>query len=214
MIAFEIAALLILLFSFFYGAIKLWKKGNPLYFQIIICAIGCTLLFNIAVLVMTFCNVNETDFNTSIFGLFGCNLFLLCANRGALEKLFDAPNKKCLIISIFSGVIEFAFCFVVAILYYGFSNPAFYIFLIVQLPLSFVVYFVTKRLLSPQDDLGLKKSMFLNDIFILLYCVFVNLDILSGLKIGILSGIGELSVALIALGLCLTCVKGAKKWNF
>ncbi len=163
---------------------------------------------------MSCCNINEIYFNTSFFGLLGCNIFLFCANRGALEKLFDKPKTKYIIISAISGLLQFGISFVVGFFCFKPTNFVFYLFVAIQIPLAFVVYFVVKRLLSQNDELGLKNGLLLNDIFILLYCVFVNLDILSWLKTGILSGVGDLLIALIILGLSYTSAKGAKKWNF
>lgn len=214
LIYFEIATLLIILFAFAFAAVNLFRKGRPLYFQILTCAIGCCLLFNMAVITMSYCNVNETLFNTSFFGLFACTLFLFCANRGALENLFEKPKTKFLIISIIAGVIDFAIVFIVGWFYFNPTNFVFYAFLVVQLPGAFVVYFITKRLLSPKDELGMKKCLLPSDIFALAYCVFINLDIATWLKIGVLSGIGDLITALIILGLSISVVKGAKKWNF
>lgn len=213
MIFLEAATCLILLTSFIFGAVKLWRKGKPLYFQIIVCAIGCCVLFNVAVITMSLCNVNETFFNTSFFGMLGCNMFLFCANRGALEMLFEKPKTKYLLISILAAVVEFALSFTVGFFIYGFANFAFYAYLLVQLPSCFVVFFVVKRLLSSNDELGLKKSLLWNDIFIILFCVFINLDVLSWSKIGILSGFEDLSIALAILGMSITAVRGAKKWS-
>mgnify|MGYP003295186050 CR=1 FL=1 len=107
MIAMELLSTIILLFAFFYGAIKLWRKGKPLYFQIIICAIGCFALFHLSVIVMAYCNVNETYFNDSFFGILGCYMLLLCANSGAIDKVVcEKPKKKVVLLSVIASLIE------------------------------------------------------------------------------------------------------------
>lgn len=213
MLALIIIAAAILIFSFFYGAIKLWKKKKPLYFQIIIAAIGCYALYQLFTVVMVFCDINEIYFNDGFFGLFGSYLFLLCANTGVFEKIFEKPKTQYLVISILSGVLLFGISLAVSLLYFGGLSFNFFIFILQQLPACFVVYFNVKHLFTPVDDLGLIKDIRLTDIFSILFCVMSLLDILAWTIPGIISGIADLVLSLVALGLTLTCVKGGQKWR-
>lgn len=214
MLYFEIATEIVIMFAFFYGAIKLWRKGKPLYFQIIICAVGCCALYNLAIIVMTFCDVNETYFNDSYFGLFGCNLFLFCANYGAIDKLFDRPKTKYVVISILLGVLTFALSVVVGILFYGVTRVAFYLFVLMELPACFVVYFNVKHLFSPVDELGMIKGLRLTDIFSLIFCVLNIVDIALWINLSVVSEIVDLISSLVILALSVSAVKGAEKWSF
>lgn len=213
MLGFEIATQVVMLCAFFYGAIKLWKRGKPLFFQIIICAIGCCVLYDLAVIVMTFCDVNETLFNNSFFGLFGCYSLLFCANRGATGKLFEKPSKKALVFAILAGVLILALSVLVAIFYFSLKDYAFYLFVLMQIPACFIVYFNVKHLLTPPDKQGFVKAMRLTDIFSLLFCVLIIADIACWINVGLLSGIADLITAFAMVGLSISAVKGAEKWN-
>ena len=63
MLGFEIASQIVVLFAFLFGAFKLWRKGKPLYFQLVIAAVGCYALYQLFVIVVTFCDFAETYFS-------------------------------------------------------------------------------------------------------------------------------------------------------
>ena len=214
MLYFEIAAEIVLLFAFFFGAVKLWRKGKPLYFQIIIAAVGCYALYQLFVIVVTFCNFAETYFNDGFFGILGCYWLLFSANYGAVEKIFDKPKTKYTVISIIAGVLMMALSAVVGILYIGEVRVTFFIFIMQQIPACFVVYFNIKHLFTPVDELGLIKGIRLTDIFSMAFCITCILDIATRIDSGIISGIADLVLAFVAAALALSAVKGAEKWSF
>lgn len=214
MLYLEIAAEIVVLFAFFFGAIKLWRKGKPLYFQIIICAIGCFALYYLAVIVLLFCDVTETYYNNSFLGFFGCNLFLFCANRGAIDKMFDKPKTIFIVVSILAGIIMFALSIVVGIFYFGVTKAAFYIFVIMEVPACFVVYFNVKHLFTPKDELGLIKGLRFTDITTLILCILCLASIALWINESIVSGVGDFITSLAALALSVAAVKGAEKWSF
>lgn len=215
MLALEIVSGVIIIFSFFYGAIKLWKKGKPLYYQILIAAVGCYALYQLFVIVMCFCDAGEIYFNDGLFGLLGCYLFLLCANTGAFEKIFDKPKKRFIFISVLAGVALFALSVGAGLIYFeGINNPVFYIFVSTQIPACLVVYFNVKHLFTPLDELGLIKDLRLSDIVSIIFCVASVLDFIAWSYPGIISGIADVIFSLITLAMTLTAIRGAKKWNY
>ena len=214
MLYFEIATEIVMLCAFFYGAINLWRKGKPLYFQIIICAIGCVALYQLSVIVMTFCDVNETYFNNSFFGYLGCNFFMFCANRGALEKMFDKPKTGYIVISALAGVAMFALTIFVDFLYFGAARAVFFLYIVMQIPACFVVYYNVKHLFTPKDDLGLIKGIRMTDVFTLAFNVFSVIDLIFWIDYSILSGVADLLLSFLVMGLSISAVRGAKKWNF
>ncbi len=214
MLYFEIAAEIVLLFAFFYGAIKLWRKGKPLYFQIIVAAIGCYALYQLFVIVMTFCEVTETYFNDGFFGLLGCYWFLYCANHGAVEKLFDKPKTKFTLLSILAGLLTLALTIVVGIFYFDEFKITIFIFILEQIPACLVVCYNLRHLFTPVDELGLIKGLRLTDIFSMTFCIISIFDIACWINPGIISGIADLVLALVSMALAFSAVKGAEKWNF
>lgn len=215
MILLEAFSSIIFLAAFFYGAIKLWKKGKPLYFQIIICAIGCCALFHISVIVMAYCNVNETFFNDSFFGIFGCYMLLLCANRGTLEKIIYEKSKPAAsVLAVAAGIMALVLSTGVGLYCYGADKPVFYIFVLVQLPACFVVHYNVKHLLSRSDELGLLKGLRFTDIFTLVFCIVLIFDTACWKKVSIISAAADLAVSLAIMALSVSAVRGAKKWSF
>ena len=213
MLGFEIASQIVVLFAFLFGAFKLWRKGKPLYFQIIICAIGCCVLYYLATITMTICDVNETYFNNTFWGLFGCYALLLCANRGATGALFEKAPKKALIFGMLAGALMMVLSVIVAIFYFKVKDLAFYIVLLMQVPSCFVVYFNVKHLFTPPDEQGLVKAMRLTDIFSLLFCVLNIINVACWIVLSVASGIADLITAFSVVGLSISAVKGAEKWN-
>ena len=214
MLYFEIAAETVLLFTFFFGAVKLWRKGKPLYFQIIIAAIGCYALYQLFVIVVTFCDFAETYFNDGFFGLLGCNCFLLCANHGAVEKLFDKPKKKYTVISILAEVLMLALSIVIAVFYFEKIQITFFLFILQQIPACLVIGYNIRHLFTPVDELGLIKGLRLTDIFSMTFCITGTLDIAAWINPGVISGIADLVLAFVAVALMFSAVKGAEKWSF
>lgn len=213
MLGFEIASQVVVLFSFIFGVVNLWKKGKPLYFQIIVCAIGCCMLYYVATLTMTICDVNETYFNNSYWGLFGCYVLLLCANRDITTKLFEKTSKNALIFGILAGVLMMVLSIIVAIFYFKIKDIAFVLFLLMQIPACVVVYFNVKHLLTPSVQQGLLKAIRLTDIFSLLFCIFNIISIACWIVFGEISGIADLVTSFTMVGLSVSAVKGAEKWN-
>lgn len=213
MIVLLIIATVISAFAFAIAAIKLWKKDKPLYFQILTCAIGCYALFELAVLVMTYCNINQTYFNTSFFGLIACDLFLFCANRGDIEKIFEKPKRKSFILSIVAGALFFIASVVIGIFYFKTSTVSFYLFILIQIPTSFVVYFNVRHLLSPSKDQSLKRRINILDIGSLVFCVLFLVDFACWINVSTLTGIMDLVTSLVVLALSILTIKGAEKWN-
>ena len=214
MLYFEIAAETVLLFAFFFGAVKLWRKGKPLYFQIIIAAIGCYALYQLFMIVVTFCDFTETYFNDGYFGLLGCYWLLFCANRGAVEKLFDKPKTKYTVISILAGVWMLALSTVIGIFNFDGPKVTFFLFILQQIPACFVVYFNIKHLFTPVDELGLIKGLRLTDIFSMTFCITCLLDIAAWINPSVISGIADIVLAFVAMMLAFSAVKRAEKWSF
>lgn len=214
MLYFEIAAEIVLLFAFFFGAVKLWRKGKPLYFQIIIAAVGCYALYQLFVIVVTFCNFAETYFNDGLFGLLGCYWLLFSANYGAVEKIFDKPKTKYTVISIIAGVLMMALSAVVGIFYCGEVRVTFFIYIMQQIPACLVVCCNIRHLFTPADELGLIKGLRLTDIFSMLFCITCLFDTAAWINPGVISGIADLVLSFVAAALSFSAVKGARKWSF
>ena len=198
--------------AFLLGAFKFWKKEQPFYYQILICAAGCYALYQIIVCVMTFCKVNETTFNNSFFGLLATNLLLLCSNFEILEKK-NQSNKTVAFLSAFGATLTLGFIIIVGIFYCGITNFAFYMYLIAMLPMCLVVYIVLTRLLIKNENKICKETK-LTSLLTIVFCELCIADIACWINVSIISGIADLINSLVLLALIISAFIEAKKWNF
>lgn len=142
-------------------------------------------------------------------------MLLFCANRGAIEKVIcEKPKAKVLIFSMLAALAVLILSVLVGAYYYGVDKFVFYVFVLVQFPACFVVYFNVLHLLSPIDDLELLKGLKLTDIFSITFLVTFTIDIACWKSVGIISGVADLIVSLTIVALSVSAVKGAKKWNY
>ena len=207
---------LISAFAFTYGALKLFKKGKPLYFQLIVCAAGCFALEQLSILVMYYCGGFTQNVYIGMFGLFGCNFFLLSANYGTLDKLVDdgsEKNKKAKKNALVAPIITIILIVVVFLLWIKFDVFCAIMILIIILPALPASYFNFKHLIMPIDELGLLKATRKCNAFALAFylLIFVHATLLCYDLINYYF-ITFLLMALIILGLVITAVKGAKEW--
>ena len=210
-----IASFLIAAFAFGFGAINLFKKKNPMYLQILVCAAGCFALQQLSYVVNIWCNVTAAV-SIGMFGIFGCNFFLLSANFGTLDKIVDdgKGTGKARAISVIAPIIM-AVLAVIAFLSWKnkdmFCAVMWLIMLIPALPAS---YFNLKHILLPMDPFEfLRATKPCNIAALLFYVVTAVYVICSANTENAVSGILSVAMSLSVLALSLCAVKGAKKWG-
>ena len=212
---FSLASFLIAAVAFGLGVAKLFKKKKPLYLQILVCAAGCFAIQQLSYVINIWCNVTAAV-SIGMFGIFGCNFFLLSANFGTLDKIVDdgKGSAKARAISIIAPVITAALT-VLAFLSWKdkdiFCAVMWVIMLIPALPAS---YFNLKHILLPIDPFEFLKATKPCNVAALVFYVFTAAYVIcsasqSGTVIGILSVLT--SCSMLALSLC--AVKGANKWG-
>lgn len=212
---FEIAAFMIAAVAFGFGAVRLFKKGKPLYLQILVCAAGCIAVGQLSFLVNLWCNIQE---NTAVglLGIFGSNLFLLSANYGALDKIVDdgAATGKTRAIAALASVVTGALAAATFFVWRPY-DPLFSVFIVLALlPAVPAAYFNAKHLFLPPDPQGFLHITRPCNLIALLFYFFsaltAGLAVLGDLRLdGILSSL--MSVSMLALVIC--AGKGAKQWG-
>ena len=85
---YELVPLTISLIGFIIGMVNILKKKAPYFFTLIIFAVGCFVIEQVSLAVNTVCEIYDTIW-VGALGVFGCILFLLSANYGALDKVVD-----------------------------------------------------------------------------------------------------------------------------
>lgn len=214
-IIFGLASFLVAAFAFGFGAAKLFKKKKPMYLQILVCAAGCFALQQLSCIVNLWCGVTASV-SIGMFGIFGCNLFLLSANFGTLDKIVDdgKGSGKARLLALFAPImmaVPAAFVFLswkdqdllCAVIWFAVLLPA--------LPAS---YFNLKHILLPMDPFRfLRATRPCNIAALVFYIVTAAYGIAAAKMSGTVSGILSAVMSLSALGLTLCAVKGAKKWG-
>ncbi len=214
-IIFGLASFLIASFAFGYGAAKLFKKKKPMYLQILVCAAGCFAIQQLSYVVNIWCDVTAAV-SIGMFGIFGCNFFLLSANFGTLDKIVDdgSDSKKARLLAVIAPVIM-AVLAVFAFLSWKdrdmFCAVMWLIMLIPALPAS---YFNLKHILLPMDPFEfLRATKPCNISALVFYIVTAAYVTCSASMSTAVSGIVSLLMSLSVLSLSLSAVWGSKKWG-
>ena len=214
-IIFGLASFLMAAFAFGFGAGKLFKKKKPMYLQILVCAAGCFAIEQLSDVVNIWCDVTEAA-NIGMFGIFGCNFFLLSANFGTLDKIVDdgKGSAKARAISIIAPVIM-AVLAVAAFLSWKdrdmFCAVMWLIMLIPALPAS---YFNLKHILLPMDPFEfLRATKPCNIAALVFYIITAAYAVCSASLSDTVNGILSVAMSVSVLALSLCAVKGSKKWG-
>ena len=214
-IIFGIISFLIADFSFGFGAIKLFKKKIPLYLQMIVCAAGCFAIEQLSYVVNLWCGV-AVEPSVGMFGIFGCNFFLLSANFGTLDRIVDDGNgsKTARRVAIIAPLV-LAVLDVIAFLSWKdrsmLSAVIWFIMLLPALPAS---YFNLKHILLPVDPFEILKATRNCNISALVFYAVTAAFVISSASFNYTAGgIFSILMSLSVMGLSLCAVKGAKKWG-
>ncbi|MBQ0084068.1 MAG: hypothetical protein KBS52_04810, partial [Clostridiales bacterium] len=161
------------------------------------------------------CDVTATV-SIGMFGIFGCNFFLLSANYGTLDKIVDdgRGTGRARAISIIAPVIM-AVLAVAAFLNWKdkdmFCAVMRLVMLIPALPAS---YFNLKHILLPMDPFEfLRATKPCNIAALVFYTLTAAYVICSDQVSSTVSGILLVAMSVSVLGLSICAVKGAKKWG-
>lgn len=203
------------LISFIYSSKNLFKKGMPLYFQIIVCALACLLLEKIAYLIEFYTDALEEGIGVFVLGIMGSIMFLFSANLGILDRLVDDGNKS--LKAKLMGIIAALIIFVGVIFNFMFVSTSSIgigiILAIVCIPAVPAAYFNVKHLLLPMDPFELlMNTRAINVLSIIYYLSILAYMLCYMMKIDFIVYIFD---AMYTLSMCLMgifAVKGAKRW--
>ena len=211
-----VLACLISIAAFLFGVFKLFHKGKPFYFQLLVCAVGCYALGLVEFAVVDTCfpyGGSVIDFPASI-AYVGCIAFLITANVFELKHSFkDSYNWKASVPALIAPVVYIAIIVWITVLTIP-TDPAYGIAMLLYTPGAFCCYKNLKHLLSPPDDIGILQSIRGCDICTLIFILSANVYSLLYL---IFDSWAYLAVALFtsisSFVLVLYAVKGAETWE-
>ncbi len=201
--------------AFTYGALKLFKKGKPMYFQLLICAAGCYALEELSTIVNYLCGGFEETVTIGLLGIFGCNFFLLSANYGQLDRIVDDGSsvnnraKRIALLAPFVFIAVTVSIFLHQMRESLFGAVAFSLIMVPAIPAS---YFNLKHLMMPVDDFGFLRSTNPCNISALIFYLLTAVHILLiNFKPGF--DITSILISLSVLTVVICSEKGAKKWG-
>ena len=212
---FPLSSFLIAAFAFGFGAVKIFKKKKPMYLKILVCAAGCFAIQQLSYAVNIWCDVTAAV-SIGMFGIFGCNFFLLSANFGTLDKIVDdgRGSGKARVISIIAPVIM---AVLAALAFLSWKDKDMFcavMWLVMLIPALPASYFNLKHILLPMDPFEfLRATKPCNFSALIFYAVTAAYVICSASQNSTVSGILSVAMSLSVLGLSLCAVKGAKKWG-
>ena len=212
---FPLASFLIAAFAFGFGAAKLFKKKKPLYLQLLVCAAGCFALQQLSYVVNLWCYVSEAV-SIGMFGIFGCNFFLLSANFGTLDKIVD-DGKGSGKARVYAVIAPLVMAGLTAAAFFSWKDQNMFcavMWLVMLLPALPASYFNLKHILLPMDPFeflrATKPCNIAALIFYILTAVYVICSAMAG---SILTGILSVLMSVSVLALTLCAGKGASKWG-
>ena len=211
-----VSGCLISVAAFLFGVFKLFRKGKPLYFQLLVCAVGCYALGLVEFAVVDTCfpdGGSVIDFPASI-AYVGCIAFLITANVFELKHVLkEKYNRKASVPALVAPIVYISLIVWIIVLTIS-SDPVYGIAMLLYIPGALTCYHNLKHLLLPPDDKGILKSIRGCDIWTLVLIFSANTYSLLYL---ISDSLAYLIVALFAsiasFLLVIYAVKGAKTWE-
>ena len=202
--------------AFVHGAVKLLRKGKPLYCQIIMWAVGCYCLQGIENCVVYISGDFSDRGIVAQIAMCGFFVALISANFGALDNIVDDRSKnngKYRVLALIAPV-AFGIASLVALAnIFPMYNFAASVYGISLLSMTVASYFNLKHLLLPNDDLGiLACTKMCNIICLLFYALAVLLIIIYERVNPIVSNILNVILSVLVLALTLAAEKGEKSW--
>lgn len=214
----ELTAFAVSAAAFGCGAVRLFGKGTPKYFQLFVCAAGCYMLEELWVIVNSLLGSGSLDglVTVRLFGFFGCLCFMLSANANGFDRAVDESN------SVKARALSFIAPAVLLGLYAAYAlatdNESSVFNLVIGFlslsPALFASRLNLKHLLLPEDAMGFLKAARGIDMLSLVFYAANYLYPPAYLYCSkTLMGIYDVVLAVILLMIVLLCGKGAKKWK-
>ncbi len=212
---FESIAFGISLIAFIYGFFTVYLSNSPMYFKLMVSAVGCYTLEELWVIVNAICGVENDTFSIRLIGIIGCYCTFLTASSRGLTNLLgkDAVNKKApkyaaLIAPLIVALI-FAFGLSKAQIHQGLFFIA--ILMLVFLPMVLDSYFELRSLLLPMDEKKMLKSIKLLNILVLIqYVISLSYMLITGMNtLLVMDVVSAVGMALIVI----VSRKGALIWK-
>lgn len=204
----ESIAFAISIIAFLYGIIKINKISAPLYFKLIINAVGCYALEELWAIVNAICDFENDIFSVRLIGIFGCFCTFLTASVTKIIKEDNKNNKLAFIAPLI--VITLFLIYIVSTIK---EKTILHILIsfTILVPLIIDSYYELKYILTKDDKEGYLKCIKPINILILIeYTITLSYLFIKTVNIELIL---DISSAVIMLLIVLTSIKGANKWK-
>lgn len=215
---FELLAFAVSVIAFAYGAFHLFRKGEPKYFQLYVCATGCYMLEELWSIVQLLFGSSESDglLTVRLLGFFGCLCFMLSANANEFDKVVEEQKSRRARLFALAAPILLLGSYAI----YAFSpantSPAgpIIVGLVSISPALGGAYFSTKHLLLPKDGMGLLKTTNRIDaVALAFYAANYGYPLLYLHTSEMVMSICDVILAGMLFAVTVLCKKGAAKWK-
>lgn len=154
---FEGIAFFISVIAFIYGIFRIYIPKSPLYFNMIVSAVGCYVLEELWVIVNAMVGVENDVFSVRLIGVFGCFCTFLTANSKFLNITVDDSTRKFKLTDVLALIAPITFLSVF-ILYVALTfNEKFFLYIIISfvvvLPLIIDSYFEFKYIVTSSKEI-------------------------------------------------------------
>lgn len=170
----NLAVLICTAIAFGYGVIRFFRKGNPMYAQIIVCGIGCLMLGRLyqVVMLLTRGMIYE-GFHVGVLGTIGSFVFFFSANFGQMDHLVDdggTDKKKYRFLAFLAPAVIAAGCIPIALSDTRTENKI--VCVIVMIFIMQASYFNLKHLLLSDKELDMLRSISNYNLLALIFALF------------------------------------------
>lgn len=203
----ENIAFIISILAFIYGLVNISKKDVPLYYKLIVNAIGCYALEELWSIINAYCGFENGFISIRLIGIFGCFCTFLTASINGLNNANKEKNNSNKYLSFIAPIITIILFVMYSYKLYDLEiNSHIVISFIVLIPLIIDSYFELKGILSNKNNyLKMINILVLFEYAITLSYLFI---ISTNVKL-ILDIISAIVMALIIY----VCNKGVIKWK-
>ncbi|MEG0571336.1 MAG: hypothetical protein RR497_06805 [Oscillospiraceae bacterium] len=201
--------------AFVGGVAQFFKKGVPLFSQIVICGLGCMMLGWLFNTVALLTGQIPEGFNVGKLGLAGGFLFLFSASFGQMNGLVDGGEKiyrKYRTLSLLAPALIIAIY--TPVLFSEASVEAKCVDAVLCLIFALSSYFNLKHLIIPDVDFGILKSIRGYNLLALLLSILSTVNLVTiDLEWTIFQLIISALIAALYIAIIPVLAKGAKKWT-
>lgn len=202
--------------SFVYGVRLFFRRGEAMYCQLAVCAMGCIVLNKLFSAVYAVAvGTQPAGFHVGYFGVIAAFMFLFSANYGQMDGLVDSREKSLRPYRLLALTAPAVICAAGAVIFFAPCPAAWRIMSEITLvPAALASYYAAKHAIMPDVDMGILDTIRGYQAAVLLMCaayaaelVFAAWDVSAG----------KTAAAAAESGICIAFIpvlyRGVRQWE-